>query len=251
MSVRSEDGQVLVDSVAWSVSTGERWVVLGSNGAGKSTLAAVVAAQRLPSSGIACVLGHELGRVDLRLLRTRIGYAARRLLDGLRPSVSALDAVVSGRHAALETWWHEYTDADRAKAADLLTTAGVPDAHRRLDRLSEGERQRVMLARLLVADPELLVLDEPSAGLDFGGRESLVEQLNQIALGRPVLPMVLVTHHLEEIPPAFTHALLLRDGQVVGAGEIGDVLTDDQLSDCFGLAVRAESRDGRWRGWAV
>ena len=251
LTVRSEDGAVLVNEVTWKIAGSERWVVLGANGAGKSTLAAVVAAHRLPSAGIARVLGHELGRVDLRALRKRIGYSARLLLEGLRPSLSALDAVASGRHAALETWWHDYSDDDWARATELLEAAGVPDPGRPLERLSEGERQRVMLARLLVAEPELLVLDEPSAGLDFGGREALVRQLAQVSRDAAEVPIVLVTHHLEEIPPTFTHALLLKDGAVVAAGETGDVLTAELLSECFGLRVSAEQRDGRWRGWVA
>lgn len=252
VTVRSEDGAVLVDDTTLEISPSERWVVLGANGAGKSTLAAVVGAQRLPSSGVAHVLGHELGRTDMRTLRKRIGYSARLLLEGFRPSVTALEVVAAGRNAALETWWHDYTDADWTKAAELLGAAGVPDPHRPLDRLSEGERQRVMLARLLVADPELLVLDEPSAGLDFGGREALIRQLSQISRDAKALPIVLVTHHLEEIPPQFTHALLIKQGSVLASGCAEDVLTDEALSECFAMPIRAERRpDGRWQGWAV
>lgn len=250
VTVRAEDTSVLLDRVSWRVQPGERWVVLGPNGAGKSTLAAVVAAQRLPSSGSAHVLGAEIGKVDLRSLRTRIGYSARLLLEGLRPSVTALDAVASGRYAALETWWHEYTDVDWQRGTALLHAAGVPDPHRPLAQLSEGERQRVMLARLLMGDPELLVLDEPNAGLDFGGREALVRQLSDISRQLSEAPIVLVTHHLEEIPPTFSHCLLLREGTIVAAGPIGDVLVPATLSDCFGLQVQVEFDGRRWRGWA-
>jgi iron complex transport system ATP-binding protein len=251
VTVRSEDGAVLVDDVTLKIAPAERWAVLGANGAGKSTLAAVIAAQRLPSSGIATVLGHELGRTDLRTLRKRIGYSARLLLEGLRQDVTALEVVAAGRNAALETWWHDYTEDDWTKAAELLDAAGVPDPRRALNRLSEGERQRVMLARLLVADPELLVLDEPSAGLDFGGREALIRQLDQISRDSTDLPIVLVTHHLEEIPHTFTHALLVKNCDVIASGDVNSVLTDEHLSECFGLPVRAECRPGgRWQGWA-
>jgi iron complex transport system ATP-binding protein len=243
------DGTALLDDISWEVRTGERWTLLGPNGSGKTTLLRVVGAGLWPTQGTVEILGERLGAVDMRELRTRITVVSASVGRTLRPAQSALDVVLTGRHAALETWWHEYTDADRRRAAGLLADAGFGGdlfAARAFGLLSEGERQQVLLARALMGDPELILMDEPAAGLDLGARERLLTRLATLADDPAIPPLILVTHHLEEIPPGVTHAALLRDGRLEVAGPIDDVLTDRTVSDAFGIEVAVERRDGRW-----
>jgi iron complex transport system ATP-binding protein len=234
-------------AVSWQVDNGERWAVLGPNGSGKTTLLQLASGYLHPTQGTVAVLGRRLGQVDVRRLRERIGIVSAAVAKMLVPSVTARDVVMSARHAALEPWWHEYTAADRQRAEDLLVRAGFGAV---LDRpfgvLSEGERQQVLLARTLMADPDLLLLDEPAAGLDIAGRERLVARLAELAADPSSPPMVLVTHHVEEIPAHFSHLLLLREGAVVAAGPIEAALTSVNLSACFGMALRLEGAGGRW-----
>ncbi len=234
-------------SVSWQVATPDRWAVLGPNGSGKTTMLQLASGYLHPTRGTVAVLGRQLGTVDVRRLRERIGIVSAAVAKMLVPSVTARDVVMSARYAALEPWWHEYTVADRQRAEDLLTRAGFAAV---LDRpfgvLSEGERQQVLLARTLMADSDLLLLDEPAAGLDIAGRERLVSRLAELAADPSSPPMVLVTHHVEEIPAHFSHLLLLRQGTVVAAGPINDALTSANLSACFGLALRLEGAGGRW-----
>lgn len=204
-----------------------------------------------PTSGTVDVLGHRLGKTDVRRLRARIGYVSATLADMLRAGVPALDVVMAGRDAALETWWQPYDDEDRVHALDLLDRLGVAEvADRPFGALSSGERQRTLLARSLWRTTGLVLLDEPMAGLDLGAREDLVGRLADLA-DRPDTPAtVLVTHHVEDIPAGFTHALLLRDGRIAGAGPLLDVLSADSLSDLFGLPLALERRDGRFTAMA-
>ncbi|HEX6167203.1 MAG TPA: ABC transporter ATP-binding protein [Acidimicrobiales bacterium] len=242
----------LLDGVDWTVRSGQRWVVLGPNGSGKTTLLRVASLYLHPSSGSVEVLGHRLGRVDVRRLRTRIGLTSSALHDMLRPDITALDVVMSAREAALETWWHTYGPDDRAHAVELLERTGTAAlAPRAFGTLSSGERQRVLLARSLWGHPGLVLLDEPTAGLDLGAREDLVARLGHLADDPTTPPTVLVTHHVEEVPPGFTHALLLRRGRVHAAGAIGGVLTAEALSETFGLALSVDRRDGRYAARAV
>jgi iron complex transport system ATP-binding protein len=242
----------LLEAVDWTVRVGQRWVVLGPNGSGKTTLLRVASLYLHPSSGSVEVLGHRLGRVDVRRLRTRIGLAGPALHDMLRPDITALDVVMSAREAALETWWHTYGPDDRAHAVGLLERTGSAAlAPRAFGTLSSGERQRVLIARSLWGHPGLVLLDEPTAGLDLGAREDLVARLGRLADDPATPPTVLVTHHVEEVPPGFTHALLLRRGRVLAAGAIGDVLTAEALSAAFGLALEVDRRDGRYTARAV
>jgi len=245
-------GPVILADVDWTVRTGERWVVVGANGSGKTSLLRLAGAQSRPSRGTVDVLGERLGRTDMRQLRRRIGVASAAVADQLRPGLSAHDAVVSARFGALETWWHEYAPADHARAAGLLETMGcAPFADRPLASLSQGERQRVLLARALMPEPGLLLLDEPAAGLDLPAREALLARLADLAGDPSAPPMVLVTHHVEEIPAGATHALLLRAGRVVACGPIGTVLANEPMTEAFGLPVRVERRDDRWMAWAA
>ncbi len=243
------DGTAILDDIAWTVRSGERWALLGPNGSGKTTLLRVVGAGLWPTRGTVEILGETLGRVDMRELRRRITVVSASVGRTLRPAQAALDVVLTGRHAALETWWHEYSDDDRDRAARLLADAGFGGgafAARPFGQLSEGERQQVLLARALMGDPELILMDEPAAGLDLGAREGLLGRLAALAADPEVPPLLLVTHHLEELPPGITHAALLRNGRMVASGPVGEVLTDAWVSDAFGVAVTVERRGGRW-----
>jgi len=246
------DGTLILDDVSFHVRTRDRWVVLGANGSGKSTLLRIAAVYEHPTQGTVRVLGETLGRTDVRVLRRRVGYNSASLSADLRPSVSAVDVVKTAKYAALEPWWHQYTEADRERALACLVRMGVGRlADRPLATLSTGERQRVLLARTLMNDPGVILLDEPSAGLDLGGREQLVAALADLATDPTAPPLVLVTHHVDDIPPGMTHVLLLRDGRVHAAGPIGEVLDDGSLSSCFGLSLTLERRgDGRFSAWA-
>ena len=245
------DGRALLDGIDWTVCPGERWVVLGPNGSGKTSLVRIASLYLHPSSGDVEVLGERLGRTDVRTLRQRVGLTSGALAAMLRPELAALDVVVTARYAALEPWWHVYTEADRAAAHDRLDRVGAGHlAHRTFGTLSDGERQRVLLARMLLPDPGLLLLDEPTAGLDLGAREQLVGDLDALSTDPATPPIVFVTHHVEEIPASFTHALLLRDGRIHAAGPIDDTLTQDALSACFGLPLLLEHRHGRWQAVA-
>ncbi len=238
---------VVLDSVTWRVASRERWVVLGPNGAGKTSLLRIAALALHPSRGTVEVVGETLGRCDVRSVRERIGFAGATVAASLEQRMTAVEVVMTGLHAALAPWWHTYTEDDRMRATSLLARFGcAPLAEHGFATLSSGERQRVLLARTLVRDPELVLLDEPTAGLDVGGREQLVADLTLVASDDLAPPVVLVTHHLEEIPPGFTHALALRGGRVVASGAIGDVVTDRVLSETFGLPLRAELSGGRW-----
>jgi len=240
-------GPDVLHAVDWEVRPHERWVVIGPNGSGKTTMLQIVAGYLHPTEGTVDVLGCRLGRVDVRELRRRIGMSSAAVSKMLRPELTALDAVMTARHAALEPWWHDYSADDRAKALGLLGRAGLAAAAGRpFGVLSEGERQQVLLARTLMADVELLVYDEPAAGLDLGARERLVGRLDEVARDSTAPPSLFVTHHVEEIPPSFTSALVLRGGEVVAAGPIEESLTSATLSDAFGLPVRVSRVEGRF-----
>ena len=239
---------IILDDISFTVRIGERWLLLGPNGSGKSTLLRVAALYDHPTSGTVDVLGERLGRTDVRPLRARIGLASAAMADKLRPDLVAADAVMTARHGALEPWWHTYTDADRARARALLDQLRVGyAADQPFGTLSSGERQRVQLARMLMNDPGILLLDEPTAGLDLGGREDLVDALADLATGPSAPPMALVTHHVEEIPPGFTHCLLLHAGRVMAMGSLADILDEPNLSRCFEHDLVLVHEDGRWR----
>jgi iron complex transport system ATP-binding protein len=240
-------GPPVLDGIDWEVGPGERWVVLGPNGSGKTSLIRIAGAWLHPTSGRVEILGRRLGRTDVRELRTRIGLASGGLEALFSQDVTAHEVVLSGKHAALETWWHPYTDDDRRRATGLLEQVGCSHlADRAFATGSDGERKRVQLARTLMTEPELLLLDEPAAGLDLGAREALVERLAHLAADPAAPPTVLVTHHVEEIPEAFTHAMLLSAGRVCSAGPLTAALTSGTLSDAFGVPVTLEERAGRW-----
>ena len=249
---RTVDGIEILKGVDWTIEEGQSWVVLGPNGSGKTTLVRIASMWLHPSAGRVAVRGHELGRVDVRDLRRRIGFASAAMADLLRPDLSVTDAVMTARRAALEPWWHEYDDTDRAATEVALARVGLGALDgRRFGALSSGERQRATLARALVVDPELILLDEPTAGLDLGGREQLVTTLADLAADPDVAPIALVTHHVEEIPAGFSHVLLLREGRVAAQGDLDQTLSAATLSSCFGCELELERVRGRWTARAT
>lgn len=240
-------GHTLVGPVTWQVELDERWVVLGPNGAGKTSLLRIAAAETHPTSGTANLLGETLGRVDVSELRPRIGLSSAALAGRVPRDEKVLDLVVSVGYAVLGRWRERYDDMDTDRAVDMLESLGAEHlSDRTYGTLSEGERKRVLIARALMTDPELLLLDEPAAGLDLGGREELVERLGDLAADPDAPAIVLVTHHVEEIPPGFTHALLLNEGEVVAQGLLDDVLTSENLSEAFRQAIALDRIEGRW-----
>ena len=248
----SRGGNALLDDVDWSVEEGERWVVIGPNGAGKTTLLQVAAARIHPTTGVAGILGEVLGTVDVFDLRPRIGLASAALAERIPPEEVVRDVVVTASWGVTGRWREEYDDLDTGRAGELLEAMGVAHlADRRFSTLSEGERKRVQIARALMTDPELMLLDEPAAGLDLRGREELVGRLSLLAQDLESPAMVLVTHHVEEIPPGFTDILMLREGRVVAAGPIEVTLTDENLSAAFGLRLVVERRGERWSARAA
>ena len=241
------DGMHLLRDVDWSVELDERWVVLGPNGAGKTTLLQLASAHMHPTTGTVDLLGERLGGADVFELRPRIGLASAALAQRLPAGENVVDLVVSAGYAVLGRWREEYDRTDQGRARGLLYQLGVAHlAERAFGTLSEGERKRVQIARALMTDPELVLLDEPAAGLDLAGREQLVARLGELAADPDAPTTVLVTHHVEEIPPGFTHAMLLRDGAVVASGLLGDVITADLLSVTFGTPLALDRPGGRY-----
>jgi iron complex transport system ATP-binding protein len=240
-------GQVLVGPISWQVELDERWVVIGPNGAGKTSLLRIAAAMEYPSSGRAYVLNERLGRVDMSELRSRVGLSSSALSQRVPDDEVVRDLVVSAGYAVLGRWREKYEDVDYEQALDMLESLGAEHlAERSYGTLSEGERKRVLIARSLMTDPELLLLDEPAAGLDLGGREELVARLSDLAADPDAPATVLVTHHVEEIPQGFSHCLMLTEGRVVAAGLLDDVLTADNLSKAFGQSIALDVLDGRY-----
>ncbi|HET6653565.1 MAG TPA: ABC transporter ATP-binding protein [Nocardioides sp.] len=237
----------LIEGVDWTVEEDERWVVLGPNGAGKTTLLQVVSAQIHPTSGVAGILGEVLGTIDVFDLRPRIGLTSAALAERIPRDEKVHDVVVSASYAVIGRWREHYDDLDHQRAAALLTELGAGHlSDRTFGTLSEGERKRVQIARSLMTDPELLLLDEPAAGLDLSGREDLVSTLSVLAMDETSPATILVSHHVEEIPPGFTHALLLREGRVVASGPLEHVMTEEILSATFGMPLQLRHEDARW-----
>jgi iron complex transport system ATP-binding protein len=241
------DGTQILTGIDWTVGPGEHWVMLGANGAGKTTLLRIAALYQHPTTGTVEVLGRRLGRTDVRTLRERIAFSSPALAARLEPSMTAAEVVMTARYAALAPWWHTYSDADRDRARTLLDEWRCAAlASHPFPTLSAGERQRVLLARMLMNEPGVALLDEPTAGLDIGGREELVADLTTWAHDPARPPMVLVTHHLEEIPPGFTHALVLKHGRVLAMGALNETVTSEVLSDAFALNLIVDRREGRF-----
>lgn len=247
------DGAALLRGIDWTVEEDERWVVIGPNGAGKTTLLQVAAALLYPSDGSVEILGETLGKTDVFELRPRIGLASASIAERVPSDEKVIDLVLTASYAILGRYNEEYESGDVTRAVELIDQLGCAHLIRRkFGTLSEGERKRVQIARALMPDPELLLLDEPAAGLDLGGREDLVRRLSALAYDAKAPAMVLVTHHVEEVPSGFTHVLLLRHGSVVAQGPIEYVMTADNLSRTFGVPLSLEtSADGRWYARAL
>lgn len=244
-------GKTLLDAVDWQVKEGERWVIMGPNGAGKTTLLQIAGGRMHPTRGVAGILEEVLGTVDVFELRPRIGLASAALASQIPEDETVLNVVLTASYGMTGRWREKYEKLDERRAFTLLHDWGMSTfINRRFSSLSEGERKRVQIARALMTDPELLLLDEPAAGLDLAGREDLVARLADLARDDEAPAMVLVTHHLEEVPPGFTHALLLRDGGVVAGGEIESVFTEENLSAAFDLPLSVTHDGGRWSATA-
>jgi iron complex transport system ATP-binding protein len=246
------NGSTLISDITWEVDEGDRWVVIGPNGAGKTTLLQVVSAQIHPSSGVAGLLGEVLGVVDVFELRPRIGLTSAALAERIPRGERVHDVVVSASYAVIGRWREQYDELDHERAQELLAQLRIDAlAERTFGTLSEGERKRVQIARALMTDPELLLLDEPAAGLDLAGRETLVNTLGELAQDHYAPASVLVTHHVEEIPAGITHAMLLKDGKIVAAGPLRDTLTAENLTKTFDIELSLTEADGRWTARAV
>jgi iron complex transport system ATP-binding protein len=246
------NGSTLISDITWEVDEADRWVVIGPNGAGKTTLLQVVSAQIHPSSGVAGLLGEVLGVVDVFELRPRIGLTSAALAERIPRGERVHDVVVSASYAVIGRWREQYDELDHERADELLAQLRIDAlADRTFGTLSEGERKRVQIARALMTDPELLLLDEPAAGLDLAGRETLVNTLGELAQDHYAPASVLVTHHVEEIPAGITHAMLLKDGKIVAAGPLRDTLTAENLTKTFDIELSLTEADGRWTARAV
>ncbi|GAA1444403.1 ABC transporter ATP-binding protein [Leifsonia poae] len=243
--VRDENS--ILDSVNWTVEPDERWVVLGPNGAGKTTLLQIAAAAMHPTSGVATVLGEPLGHSDLAELRPRLGFASSALARRIPRNETVLDVVMTAAYAVTGRWNEEYEEIDERRAHRVLSEWNLDHlAERTFGNLSDGEQKRVQIARAVMTDPEILLLDEPAASLDLGGREELLQLLGGYASDPRSPAIIMVTHHVEEIPLGFGNALLLTDGRVAAQGTVADVITSERLSDTFGLQIELTEQDGRY-----
>jgi iron complex transport system ATP-binding protein len=246
ISVRRGD-RVILGPLNWQVLEGQRWVILGPNGAGKTTLLQICSSLIHPTTGEIHILGEKLGRVDVFELRTRIGLTSSALVEQISPDELVMDVVLTAAYAMLGRWQEKYDLWDESRAMALLTALGVRELGERLfGSLSEGEKKRVQIARALMADPELLLLDEPASSLDLGGREDLLRRIESLSKDPLAPATVIVTHHIEEIPVGTTHALLLRDGVAVAQGEVASVITDQNLTQAYGLAITVQTEGGRF-----
>ncbi|RUQ22574.1 ABC transporter ATP-binding protein [Kocuria sp. HSID16901] len=246
VSVVRGQGQRLIDGITWTVREGERWAVLGPNGAGKSTLMSVCAARLHPTSGMVDILDEILGAVDVFELRPRIGLTSGAIASQFPASEKVRDVVVTAAYGVTGRWREGYDQMDHERAQELLEQWGVSHlSDRTFGSLSDGERKRVLIARALMTDPELMILDEPGAGMDIAGREDLVARLTDLAQDPDAPTTLLVTHHLEELPRGLTHLLLLNHGRVVAQGPIDEVLTSENLSEAYEMPLKLTSVDGR------
>jgi iron complex transport system ATP-binding protein len=239
--------RTILGPITWSVEDGQRWVILGPNGAGKTTLLQLLAALIHPTSGKVSILGNRLGAVDVFELRPRIGFTSSAMMEILPSEERVIDIVLTSAYAIAGRWQEEYDLWDESRAKALLTTFGVRDlADRTFGTLSEGEKKRVQISRALMADPEVLLLDEPAAGLDLGGREDILHRITQYTSDEQSPVTIIVTHHIEEIPAGTTHALLLKDGIVAHAGPISQVLTEENITEVFGVSVQLQFNGARY-----
>ncbi|MDQ3654059.1 MAG: ATP-binding cassette domain-containing protein [Chloroflexota bacterium] len=255
VSVWTPEKKLILDAIDWQIESGEHWVVLGLNGAGKTTLLSLVGAGRHPSHGTVRLLEETVGRTDMRALRSRIGRVdpAARALDWL----NGREVVLTGLKNTVWPRWEDWGEPEYAQADALLELVGCQEyAFRELNTLSHGERQRIRIARALITSPELLLLDEPATGLDFPAREALLASLDAMAHDRPDMPSIMVSHHLEDLPVSVSHVLLLKEGRILAKGPVGQMLTSDMITECYGFPIDVHEFGGRWAarasaGWTV
>ncbi len=241
------DGRALLQPVTWQVEVDERWIIIGPNGAGKTSLLTIAGARQYPSSGTARIAGETLGKTDVRELRTAVGMSSAAVAHHVPEDERVLDLVISAGYDVMGRWREVYENADEVRAMEILEQMGALHlGDQPWGTLSEGERKRVMIARALMTDPELLLLDEPGAGLDLGGREDLVTLLGDLAADPDAPAMVMVTHHVEEIPPGFTHGMILDEGEVVAQGLLEDVMTSENLTRAYHQPITLAVDDGRY-----
>ena len=245
-------GKTILGPISWQVYENERWVILGPNGAGKSTLFALCSSQMHPTLGNLFILESKLGAVDVFELRPRIGFMGSTLVNQFPEDEKVLDVVITAAYAMLGRWQEVYELWDESRAQGLLTTLGVRElADRKFFTLSDGEKKRVLIARALMADPEILLLDEPASGLDLGGREDLLRRFDSLAADPYSPATLMITHHIEEIPAGSTHALLLKGGAVVASGKIGEVITSENLSTAYEMPILVTVVNNRYSANAV
>lgn len=246
VSVNRGNTQILKD-VTWQMKAGEKWAVLGPNGAGKTTLLHLLSGYIFPAAGSVEVLGEQFGISDITEIRSRIGLATANVLNRIGFDETVHDAVISAVHGVTGIGLERYADVDEARAQNLLSDWSLKDiATKRIANISDGERKRLLIARALMPNPELLLLDEPTAALDLGSRENLLQKLQVLCLKPDAPAMVIVTHHVEEIPAGITHVLLLRSGKAIAAGPIDQVISSVTLSATYGVPVQVHRNQGRW-----
>lgn len=246
------EGRNIIDHVDWRVDDDQRWVILGPNGAGKTTLLQLADTLMHPTAGTVTVLGETLGRTDVFEVRPRIGFASSAMAKRVPRDETVLNTVLTAAYSVLGRWNENYEDIDERRALRVLGDWRLDHlADRTFGTLSDGEQKRVQIARAVMTDPELLLLDEPTASLDLGSREELLALLSGYASSPTTPAMLMVTHHVEEIPVGFTHVMLIRDGSVVAAGPIADTLTAETLTDTFGMPIVLSSEDGRYAARAA
>mgnify|MGYP003331991438 FL=1 len=244
--------KTILGPLNWQVNEGERWVIIGPNGAGKTTLFSLCASLIHPTKGSAYILGESLGAVDVFELRPRIGNVGTYLSSALPDEERVIDVVLTGAYAMLGRWNEAYELWDESRAVALLTIMGVRDlAERKYFTLSDGEKKRTLIARALMSNPEILLLDEPAAGLDLGGREDLLQRLDELAIEAGAPATLIITHHIEEIPAGTTHALLLKEGKILSSGPIDSVITGENLSSAYGISISVSKNNGRFSAIAV
>lgn len=247
-----KEGREILSHISWSIDSSERWVIVGPNGAGKTTLLSLLASFVHPTSGSVTVLGETLGNTDVFELRPRVGFASSDMSKRIPPNETVLNVILTAAYGVTGRWREEYEDIDVRRARRVLEEWNLADlAEARIATLSDGERKRVQIARAVMTDPEVLLLDEPAGSLDVGAREDVIEMLDHFASEASSPAMVMVTHHVEEIPPGFTHLLVIAGGAVVAQGALEDTLTGAVLSDAFGRPLSVTQNDGRFHATAL